>query len=97
MQFEWDEHKRQMNFAKHGIDFGVASVVFAGLTVTTPDERQDYGEQRFITLGALKGRVVVIAYTQRGPATRIISMRKANEREQKIYRAHTEAAGRDEG
>ena len=97
MQFEWDEHKRQTNFAKHGIDFEVASVVFAGIVVTTSDERQDYGERRFITLGALQGRVVVVAHTQRGSATRIISMRKANEREQKIYRAHTEAAGRDEG
>ena len=60
MQFEWDEHKRQTNFAKHGIDFEVAPVVFAGIAVTIPDERQDYGERRSITLDALQGRVVVV-------------------------------------
>ena len=64
MQFEWDEHKRQTNFAKHGIDFEVAPVVFAGIAVTISDERQDYGERRSITLGTLQGRVVVVAHTQ---------------------------------
>ena len=97
MRFEWDELKRQTNFAKHGIDFEVAAAVFADITVTIPDERQDYGERRFITLGALRGRVVVVAHTQRGAITRIISMRKANEREQRIYQAHTQAARRDGG
>lgn len=75
----------------------VSPVVFAGIAVTIPDEREDYGERRSITLGALQGRVVVVAHTQRGSVTRIISMRKANEREQKIYRTHTKAAGRDDG
>ena len=53
--------------------------------VTYRDARFDYGEDRFITLGLLKGRVVVIAHTQRGEKTRIISMRKGNDREQKTY------------
>jgi uncharacterized DUF497 family protein len=47
--------------------------------------RFDYGEERLITLGLLAGRVLVIAHAPRGPATRIISMRKANRREQEIY------------
>lgn len=97
MYFEWDESKRQANFAKHGVDFGVAPVVFSGDTVTIADERNDYGEKRCITLGTLHGRVVVVVHTQRGEATRIISMRKANEREQKIYQAHVGSVGRDEG
>jgi uncharacterized DUF497 family protein len=53
--------------------------------VTFEDTRYDYGEERFITLGLLAGRVVVIAHTPRGERTRVISMRKANSREQKTY------------
>jgi len=56
-----------------------------GLAITFEDSRFDYGEERLITLGLLAGRVVIIAHAQRGEATSIISMRKANRREQKIY------------
>ena len=84
--YEWDEQKNKSNFAKHGLDFADAEHVFSGPDrVTYRDARFDYGEDRFITLGLLKGRVVVIAYTQRGEKTRIISMRKGNDREQKTY------------
>jgi uncharacterized DUF497 family protein len=48
--------------------------VFAGRHATAPDERRDYGEPRFITAGALDGRLVVIVWTPRGSARRIISM-----------------------
>jgi uncharacterized protein len=85
MQFEWDDAKNRSNFAKHGLDFADAELVFAGPCVTFPDDRFDYGEERFITLGLLAGRLVVIAHAPRGEATRIISMRKANRREQKNY------------
>lgn len=57
----------------------------AGDTVTIPDERYDYGEHRLITLGRLAGRVVVVVHVAREEHTRIISMRKANAREQAIY------------
>ena len=97
MLFEWDESKRQANFTKHGVDFEVAPVVFSGITVTVMDTRKDYGEARCITLGTLQGRVVVVVHTQRGETTRIISMRKANEREQRIYHTHIAALGRDDG
>jgi uncharacterized protein len=85
MQFEWDDAKNRSNFAKHGLDFADAELVLAGPCVTFPDDRFDYGEERFITLGLLAGRLVVIAHAPRGEATRIISMRKANRREQKNY------------
>ncbi len=62
-----------------------ADVVFAGPTLTTLDDRKDYGEPRYITIGTLHNRMVVIVWTKRGPARRIISMRKANDREQHIY------------
>jgi uncharacterized protein len=82
---EWDDAKNRSNLLKHGLDFGDAEKVFAGPCVTFVDDRFDYGEDRYITLGVLFGRVVVIAHAPRGGDTRIISMRKANRREQKIY------------
>ena len=86
MIFEWDQAKNRSNFSKHGLDFADAEQVLSGPCVSFADSRFDYGEERLITLGLLAGRVVIIAHTPRGEdATRIISMRKANRREQKIY------------
>jgi uncharacterized DUF497 family protein/predicted DNA binding CopG/RHH family protein len=64
MHFTWDETKRRGNLGKHGFDFVDASTVFEGPTFTFEDDRFAYGEQRFITLGLLRGRVVVIAHTE---------------------------------
>jgi len=85
MIYEWDDAKNRGNSAKHGLDFSDAELVFAGPCVTFVDSRFDYGEERFVTLGLLAGRLVAIAHAPRGEATRIISMRKANRREQEIY------------
>jgi len=85
MHFEWDEQKNQINIRKHGLDFADALAVFAGVTFTFEDDRFDYEEQRFITLGMLAGKVVVIAHTERDDKVRIISMRKATKYEQKLY------------
>ena len=86
MRYEWDEAKKRSNRAKHGLDFADAEQVFAGRCVTFVDDRFDYGERRLMSLGMLAGRVVVMAHSPRGhDATRIISMRKGNRREQKIY------------
>lgn len=86
MIYEWDEAKNRINSAKHGLNFVDAERVLSGPCVTFVDDRFDYGEERLITLGLLAGRVVVIAHAPRGDdITRIISMRKANRREQKIY------------
>lgn len=88
--FEWDEQKSRQNLSKHGLSFHDAESVFAGSCMTFADERFEYGEERFVTLGQLKGRLVVIAYTPRGENTRIISMRKANSREKKHYEERLE-------
>ncbi|MEH1998759.1 MAG: BrnT family toxin [Nostoc sp.] len=85
MQFTWDENKRQSNLGKHGFDFVDASQVFEGATFTFEDERYAYGEQHFITLGLLRGRVVVIAHTEIGDEIRVISMREGTKREQIIF------------
>ena len=85
MDFIWDENKRKTNIRKRGLDFADAQIVFAGTTFTFEDDRFDYGEQRFITMGLLRGVVVVIAHTERGEAVRIISMRKAIKHEQERF------------
>lgn len=85
MKYEWDEAKNRKNIAKHGLSFEDAEQVFAGPCVTFEDDRYAYGEERLITLGLLAGRLVVIAHSPRDEGTRIISMRKGNRREQKIY------------
>ncbi|MGB8013460.1 MAG: BrnT family toxin [Terriglobales bacterium] len=85
MKYEWDEAKNRKNLAKHGLSFEDAEEVFAGPCVTFEDDRFAYGEERLITLGRLAGRLVVIAHAPHDEGTRIISMRKGNRREQKIY------------
>lgn len=85
MRFEWDADKDKTNIEKHGLSFDDAEIVFSGPCLTFEDDRADYGEKRFVTLGSLAGRVVVIVHTPRPPAERIISMRKANQREREIY------------
>lgn len=85
MRFTWDENKQQSNLSKHGFDFVDASQVFEGATFTFEDDRYAYGEQRFITLGLLRGRVVVIAHTEVEDEIRIISMREGTKHEQIIF------------
>ena len=84
MQFEWDDHKRIFNLRKHGIDFTDAKEIFTGYTVTVEDHG-DYGEQRFISIGILLKRVIVIVHTEYNDTIRIISARKASKYEQRFY------------
>jgi len=83
--FTWDEEKRTLNLAKHGIDFRDAAVVFDGPLVTVEDAREDYGESRYVALGLLAGIVVSLTYTERGDRIRIISMRKALKHETHFF------------
>ncbi|MEM7335756.1 MAG: BrnT family toxin [Chloroflexota bacterium] len=82
MVFSWDEEKRNQNLKKHRLDFKDAHIVFGGLPLTSKDERFDYREQRFITIGLLHDKFVVIAHTIDGSYYRIISMRKATKYEE---------------
>ena len=85
MRFEWDEAKRRINIRRHGIDFVDATEVFDGVTLTIEDTRFDYGETRYVTVGLLRGRVVVIAHTEQDDVIRIISVRKATKNEEANY------------
>ncbi len=82
----FDPAKREATLAGRGLDFADAEVVFEGPTYRTVDDRFEYGEERILTVGLLAGRMVIVVWTQRGSRRPVISMRKANEREQEKYR-----------
>lgn len=85
MKLSWDETKRQTTLAARGLDFADAGKVFAGRTMTLPDERRDYGEKRFISAGWLDGRFVMLSWTPRDGGRRIISMRYGHADEEAYY------------
>jgi uncharacterized DUF497 family protein len=85
MKFTWDETKRQANQQKHRLDFAEAEIVFLGVTFTFEDDRFEYGEYRFITIGMLHSAVVVIAHTELEDLVRVISMRRATRYERTLY------------
>ncbi|MBE9010750.1 BrnT family toxin [Pseudanabaenaceae cyanobacterium LEGE 13415] len=86
MNFEWDAEKNQSNIAKHQLDFADAPQIFNLPLRITLDPRQDYGEERWIGLGMLDGRIIVIVFTEPDEETiRVISLRKALPYERKLY------------
>lgn len=90
MRITFDPVKRDRTLAERGLDFARVGEVFRRKEFTQPDNRFDYGEERMITFGVLGDRIVVVVWTLRGDARHVISMRKANEREQKRYRDRLE-------
>lgn len=90
MDFEWDEVKSEACFQERGFDFVYAAHAFfdPGRWVRA-DTRHSYGEDRFQLMGRVKGRLFVVVYTQRPIGIRIISARKANQREVQDYENYT--------
>jgi uncharacterized DUF497 family protein len=82
VDISYDPAKRSATLAERGLDFADAARMFEGDTVTVLDLRRDYGEERFLTAGFLDGRMVMLVWTPRAGARRIISMRHAHGREQ---------------
>ena len=86
MRFEWDEGKNRANIRKHGFDFADAEVMFRGVLLVSADAEEDYGERRWIAIGALGHCIAAVVFAERGAETiRIISMRKANHEEREEY------------
>ena len=87
MDFEWDPEKEKTNIAKHGVSFGEAMTVFGDpleLTIADPDHSE--AEFRFVSIGlSSAGQLLVVAYTERGDRTRIISARPVTAKERKQY------------
>jgi uncharacterized DUF497 family protein len=81
MRISYDPAKRAKTIEERGLDFEDVVTVFADKHVTVEDRRFDYGEDRQVTFGYLRGRMVSIVWTRRDDVFRIISLRFANDRE----------------
>jgi len=84
MRFTWDERKRKSNLRDHGFDFRDSRSIFEGPTFTFEDDRFNYSEQRFVTLGFLGGLAVSVVHTETPHVIHIISLRRATRREEAI-------------
>jgi len=85
---EWDENKNAVNIKDHHIDFCDAWMIFENPMLKKKDSRKDYGEERWVALGKLQQLTVVTVYTHRKDKVRIISIRRANRYERKIYETY---------
>lgn len=87
LTFEWDEEKAKENLRKHNVSFEEAKTIFNDpFSITIPDSQHFTGEHRYIDIGlSLKGRILVVVYTERKANIRIISCRRAAKPEQRMY------------
>ena len=88
MKFIWDKNNNQKNIQIHGIDFNDATIMFDFPMLTCVDNRFDYGEERWVGIGFLKGIIAVLAYVEddEKDIIRIISCRKATKNEIKKFK-----------
>ena len=87
LDLEWDKEKARRNVRKHGVSFEEAATVFADpLSLTIDDPLLSWREMRFVTVGRSgRGRLLVVAHTERGDTIRIISARTAMRSERISY------------
>jgi len=87
----WDETKRRSNLKKHGLDFAHVADFDEDSALTVPDTRGrddpkfEYAEPRFIAIGLMRGKLVVLVYSETKTGWRIISVRLATAKEGKIW------------
>jgi hypothetical protein len=93
VRITFDPAKRDRTLVERGLDFGWAAEVFDDFHLTFPDERVDYGEPRFVSVGRLRDRMLIVVWTPRGEARHVISMRKANGREQRRFQERLDRFG----
>lgn len=84
-RLEWDKSKNLSNYLKHGYEFIVCKEVFAGSCIEWIDEKHDYGETRYLAIGAVETTILAVVYTLRNGGKRIISVRSARRDERKKY------------
>ena len=87
LEFEWHNAKAEANLCAHGVSFDLAKTVFKDpFAIERLDEREDYGEERFVIIGMAEGNfLLLVAYTERAERIRIISARRATQYEQDDY------------
>jgi uncharacterized protein len=98
LEFEWDEKKRNEVIAERGVDFVDAALIFEGVVLTKVDDRQDYGEERFVSMGMVEDDCFVVVHTPREGRTRLITAWKGGQLERDQYQAGIAARHpKDEG
>ncbi len=90
MDFEWDEAKATSNLAKHGVAFEAVHDFDFDMAMIRIDGRRNYGEFRWQACGPIGNRLYLLVYTMRGSSLRVISLRKASDREIDGYERATE-------
>ncbi|MFZ0305051.1 MAG: BrnT family toxin [Terracidiphilus sp.] len=86
LEFEWDEAKAKLNLEKHGVSFLTAAAIFLNERLERVDDREDYGEVRWIALGRVDIEVYRVVYTWRNEnLVRIVSAQRASKDEQETY------------
>ena len=86
MLFQYDEKKRQQILQDRGVDILWAALIFEGPTLTKQDTRQDYGEERFVSLGLIDDVPYMVIYTWRGETMRLITAWKGGQRDYERYK-----------
>ena len=88
--FEWDDKKSASVFKQRGIDFVAATEIFDGFVVEREDTRQNYQEQRFVTIGEIDGILITVVWAPRKRNRRIITAWPSSNQERRIYHEHLE-------
>ena len=86
MELTWDEEKRQETIDQRGVDVLYAALIFEGETLTRIDDRKDYGETRFISLGLVDDVPYSVVHTERDESTRLITAWKGGRKEYEKYK-----------
>lgn len=86
MDISFDSLKRALTLGERGLDFAAARSVFDGPAFEFEDDRFGYAERRYSTIGLLDGQMVAVIWVGVDGGRRVISMRKANDREQTRFR-----------
>jgi uncharacterized DUF497 family protein len=87
LEFEWHEAKAEANWRNHGVSFDLAKTVFNDpFAIERLDDREDYGEERFVIIGMAEGQVLLfVTYTEREQRIRLISARRVTQYEKEDY------------
>lgn len=86
MKLVWNEDKRQLTIEERGVDFLYAALIFEGETLTREDNRENYGEVRFVSLGLVDDVPYVVVYTERDGETRLITAWKGGRKDYEKYK-----------
>ncbi|MGJ8527102.1 BrnT family toxin [Maritalea sp.] len=85
MQFEYDDAKRRQVYRNHGVDMLYAALIFENEVLTRLDDRKDYSEERYISLGMVDGEPYIVVHTERNDIIRLITAWKGGRNDKKRY------------